>query len=299
MEGTGKLRIWEKPDESGSAGGSSAATTSPLGLANAGPHHPADFAEQLFASEALQPPALSLYTEDGPEPFSLQWFLQIERQRHSRQGRWIPKLMEFAKHNGERLLGLGHGLGTDWLQYARHGAQVVVCSPAPSQLTLVRRNFELRGLEGRFLHATPSCLPLQSASIDVACISGLLETVADPNAVVHEVYRVLKPGGKILAATPARYDADFFYRTCNVWHRWFRGVTPAAGCLRFSARRLRRLFAAFVERRVHKRHLRRSEAPHLLRWLPLPLLERLFGHVLVIKAFKPLSAAMSPQVAAA
>jgi hypothetical protein len=66
----------------------------------------------------------------------------------------------------------------------------------------------------------------------------------------------------------------------------------------YSARGLRRLFGRFVEHRIHKRQLRRSEVPHLWRWLPLPLLERLMGHVLVLKAFKPLSAAIPFQAAA-
>ena len=59
-----------------------------------------------------------------------------------------------------------------------------------------------------------------------------------------------------------------------------------------------RLFGRFAEQRVYKRQLRRSEAPHLWRWLPLPLLERLIGHVLVLKAFKPLSAAIAVPLAA-
>ena len=58
------------------------------------------------------------------EPYTLQWFLDIESHRHGRRGRWIPRLLEFAKHSGDTLLGLGNGLGTDWLQYARHGAAV-------------------------------------------------------------------------------------------------------------------------------------------------------------------------------
>jgi hypothetical protein len=53
-----------------------------------------------------------------------------------------------------------------------------------------------------------------------------------------------------------------------------------------------------VEHRVYKRHLRRSDVPHLWRWLPLPLLARLIGRVLVMKAFKPLSAAMTIHMAA-
>src|SRR5205085_6316223 len=137
------------------------------------PHHPREFAQKLYHFESLQPQATSAPPPVQSEPYSLQWFLDIENQRHSRHARWIPKLLEFAKHSGETLLGLGHGLGTDWAQYARNGAQVIVCSPTGSQLELVRRNFELRGLEGRFVNAHPDQLPLESASIDVACISSL------------------------------------------------------------------------------------------------------------------------------
>ncbi|MBY0528485.1 MAG: class I SAM-dependent methyltransferase [Gemmataceae bacterium] len=258
----------------------------------AGPHNPSDFAERLYACEALKPAAPR--NEDVAEPYSLQWFLDIETQRHSRQGRWIPRLLEFAKHPGETLLGLGHGLGTDWLQYARHGAAVVVCSPSAEQLGLIRRNFELRGLAGRFVQTGFAPLPLENACIDVACVSSLLHEVAQPQEVVDEVYRVLKPGGKVLAVTGARYDVDFWHHLCFPLNRWLLGrrtprdKQPAP----FSGRQLRRLFGRFGEHRVYKRHLRRSEVPHLWRWMPMPMLERMLGRVLVLKAFKPLSTAM-------
>jgi ubiquinone/menaquinone biosynthesis C-methylase UbiE len=256
------------------------------------------FADRLYDAEALNTMHGARQPQGAAEPYSLQWFLEIEHQRHGRQGRWIPRLLEFTKHGGETLLGLGHGLGTDWIQYARHGAQVVVCGAASEQLALVRRNFELRGLSGRFLAAQPTSLPLDTSSIDVVSVSGLLDEVAEPAAVVNEVYRVLKPGGKVLAVTPARYDVDYWSGLLLPWLRWFqRPRTPAPG-ERFSARRLHRLFRRFVEQRVYKRHLRRSEVPHLWRWLPLPLLERMMGRVLVLKAFKPLSAAITVPMAA-
>jgi len=259
-----------------------------------GPHHPAEFAERLYACEALKPPLRNgVRAEENAEPYSLQWFLDIENQRHSRQGRWIPRLLEFAKHPGETLLGLGHGLGTDWLQYARNGASVVVCSPSAEQLGLIRRNFELRGLEGRFVDTNFETLPLEKASIDVACVSSLLHEVANPALVIEEIYRVLKPGGKVLAVTAARYDVDFWFHLWFPWQRWLLGRRrpSEAPTVRFTRSSLRQLFGRFVEHRVYKRHLRRSEVPHIWRWLPLPLLERLMGRVLVLKAFKPLSAA--------
>jgi ubiquinone/menaquinone biosynthesis C-methylase UbiE len=257
-----------------------------------GPHNPREFAQRLYAFEALYPPVSCRKLEEEPEPYSLQWFLNIENQRHSKHGRWIPRLLEFAKHSGEKLLGLGHGLGTDWVQYARNGAQVIVCSPAESQLELVRRNFEVRGLQGRFVSANPAQLPLESASIDVACISSLCHGIDDPHKVVEEVHRVLKPGGKVLAVTPARYDVDFWFYRFFPWYRWIgrhRREGNVKKSQRFARRELKQLFSRFVEHRIHKRQLRRSEVPHVLRWLPLPVLARLMGRVLVLKAFKPLT----------
>jgi SAM-dependent methyltransferase len=297
-----KLRLWDRPmtallhEWSHNPG----APLEPSGLAVQGPHNAAEFAARLYKSEALEPPASAIRRLEAAEPYSLQWFLNIETLRHSRQGRWIPRLLEFAKHSGETLLCLGHGLGTDWLQYARHGARVVVCSSSRSQLALVRRNFELRRLPGRFLHASPAGLPLESASIDVVCAAGVLETAPEPRAVIDEIYRVLKPGGKVLTVAPARFDVDFWQRAVFFWQLWLprrRGAPDDT--LRFSGRGLRRLFGRFVEHRRHKRHLRRSEVPHLWRWLPLPVLERLMGRVLVQKAFKPLSAALPAPAATA
>jgi SAM-dependent methyltransferase len=257
---------------------------------------PLTLADRLAAREALR--ALPQHREIGP-PFSLQWFLDVEALRHGRHGRWIPHLLEFAKHAGERLLGLGPGLGSDWVQYARHGADVVACCQGADQLDLVRRNFELRGLSAAVLHASPTALPLDSGSIDVACLSGLPDGGRPPGPLVAEIYRVLKPGGKVVAVMPAWRDVDWV-------RRWRRGGSPDAETgwplpadePRFTARQLRGLFAAFVEPRFWKRHLRRSEVPPLWRWLPLCLLERAVGRLLVFKGFKPLSAALPLQRAA-
>jgi ubiquinone/menaquinone biosynthesis C-methylase UbiE len=261
-----------------------------------GPPNPAELAERLYLHEAM---AASPRLAEAPEPFTLQWFLEIENQRHGRNGRWIPRILEFAKHTGETLLGVGDGLGTDWLQYARHGASVIVSSPSVEQLQLIRRNFEQRGLEGRFHHAPATALPVEANSIDVVCVSSLLQDHTDARAIVDEVYRVLKPGGKVLALVPAKYDVDCWFHLCFPWQRWLRRTPPPpATSTRYSARGLRRLFGRFTEHRVYKRHLRRAEIPHVWRWVPPALLARLMGRLLVIKAFKPLSAAMTVHIAA-
>jgi SAM-dependent methyltransferase len=289
---SGKLHLWEGWLPRHTA----APAAAPRAAAPSGSDQERAFAARLYAAETMQSGRRSR-RETEAEPFTLQWYLEVESGRYGRHGRWVPRLLEFAKHAGEALLGLGNGLGTDWVQYARCGAVVTACSPSEDHLTVIRRNFELRGLPAAYLHANPAALPLPTASIDVACVSNLLDDTADPAAVVEEVYRVLKPGGKVLAVTAARYDVAYWSRCLAPWRKWFRRA-PEPSLAGFSRHGLRRLFQRFVEPRVHKRHLRRAETPHLWRWLPLPVLERLVGRRVILKAFKPLSAALAVPLAA-
>jgi ubiquinone/menaquinone biosynthesis C-methylase UbiE len=257
---------------------------------------PVDLAERLFATETL---SHRLGSPDGAEPFSLQWFLEIESFRYGRHGRWLPRLLEFSKHSGDRVLGMGAGLGTDWVQYARHGAEVIACSPTSEQKSLVQRNFELRGQRGQFLVASATPLPLDSSSIDVVCLGSLLQPEAQGGALVEDIYRILKPGGKVLTLARTYYDVEFWCYRWLPWRGWLRSKASTTGSARgYKASQLRRLFGRFVEHHFFKRHLRRSDVPHLWRWLPLPLLERWMGKLLVLKAFKPLSAAISAPLAA-
>jgi SAM-dependent methyltransferase len=259
--------------------------------------HPLEVAEQLFAAESLSP---HRRRGEQVEPFSLQWFLDIEAARYGRHNRWIPRLLEFSKHKGDRLLCLGDGLGTDWVQFARHGAEVMACSPTAEHRVLVQRHFDLRGLRGQFLNGHPTAVPVDSSSIDVVCLNSLFHSDVDPVRVVEEVYRVLKPGGKVLAILRAKYDVEYLcYRWLPFQQLWRRHVPRATRLgAPFSGRGARRLFGRFVEHNICKRHLRRADVPHLWRWLPLPVLERVMGQLLIIKAFKPLSAAISTPVAA-
>ena len=245
------------------------------------PHRPAILrsrADEHYASEALRSRWIS--NQDlGTEPYTLQWFQSIETQRYGRQGKWIPRLLEFAKHSGETLLGLGMGLGTDWLQYALHGASVVVCSPSAEHLELTRRNFEVRGLPGRFLHSPGTRLPFDGSSIDVICMSSPFQDGSDPQQVVGEIYRVLKPGGKVLAIVPARYDVDFWFALCFPLTRIFGRRQPVTtdAAHKYSRKDLRHLFADFIEHRIHKRHLTRSDIPHIWRWALAPSLSGLWA----------------------
>jgi SAM-dependent methyltransferase len=249
-------------------------------------------ARRLAAQELLRPIAVRPGHREL-EPFSRGWFEELEFKRYAPHGAWLRKVLEFTRHPGESLLMVGAGVGTDALQYQRHGTDVTVCVTPADRPELVRRNFALRGLAVRLVHAgAEPALPFERGAFDLAYLNLLYAPPADAAAMADELYRVLKPGGKAFVLAPARFDAGFWQDILVPFRRWYRPRVELTDAPRYTARNLRRAFARFSEHRVGKRHLRRSELPHLWRWAPVSALARVMGRVLVLRAFKPVAAAL-------
>jgi len=67
-------------------------------------------------------------------------------------------------------------------------------------------------------------IPVPDNSYDIAIMGELLEHVPDPMLVLKEAYRIIKPGGKILATVPFLYPIhadpyDFGRYTEGYWNR--------------------------------------------------------------------------------
>lgn len=225
----------------------------------------------------------------GPEPFSEAWFAEIESRRYARHGAWLPYALEFHRHPGESVLIVHPGLGTDAIQYRKQGLEVTVLLGRHDPGELVRSNFQRHQLLARFVDWEGTSFPFRENNFDLALFNGLYHGEPDRTAMVAELYRVLKPGGKVIGLFPAKYDAGYWQDLALPLQflYWHRPPDPTTSP-KTTGRALRRLFAPFEEHRVCKRHLRRSELPHLWRLWPLALLERFLGRVLVLKALKPL-----------
>lgn len=256
----------------------------------------APLAEQLARQEVFQPRGQLLL---DAEPFSQPWFHNLERRRYGRHGRWIPKLLEFHKHGGEAVLGVGGAVGCDWVQYAAYGAEVQVLPPSPAVGQVMRQHFESRALRGRFPTPTPTGLPVETKSIDVLVLNFVDTPAPCLTGLAEEAYRVLRPGGKMILLCRAWWDIDAWWSWLP-WHGRLgpRSIVEQPGQTQFTGRTLAAIFPTFTEQRMYRRHLRRAEVPQICRIAPLALLERLYGRVLIFKAFKPVSAALPVPVAA-
>jgi 2-polyprenyl-6-hydroxyphenyl methylase/3-demethylubiquinone-9 3-methyltransferase len=102
---------------------------------------------------------------------------------------------------GLRVLDVGCGGGLLSEQFAAMGCDVTGIDRSVPTLEAARRHAEATGLSIRYLEGSAESLPFDAGTFDVVCCCDVLEHVDDPDEVVREISRVLKPGGAFLFDT--------------------------------------------------------------------------------------------------
>jgi 2-polyprenyl-6-hydroxyphenyl methylase/3-demethylubiquinone-9 3-methyltransferase len=102
---------------------------------------------------------------------------------------------------GRTVLDLGCAGGFMAEALARRGAVVTGIDPAADAVASARAHASAEGLSIRYDEGTGEALPYPDAAFDAVVCVDVLEHVADLDAVLAEVRRVLKPGGWFLFDT--------------------------------------------------------------------------------------------------
>jgi ubiquinone/menaquinone biosynthesis C-methylase UbiE len=243
-------------------------------------------------------------TAKEAQPHTLEWFLEVERYRHGVYAPWMPEVMEFAAHAGQEILEVGGGMGTDLAQFARHGAIVTDVDLSQGHLQIAQENFRLRGLTGRFVHHDAESLPFDDGQFDLVYSNGVLHHTPNTAQAIAEILRVLKPGGRVIVMVYAENSLQYWRNL--VWHYGLKSGDLSSQSMAdimsrtvertgndarplvkvYTKPRLRALFGAFADIRIVQRQISPELVPRRLRRL-LPVVERLAGWNLILKARKP------------
>lgn len=137
---------------------------------------------------------------------------------------------------GETVLDLGSGGGIDVLLSAKRvgpTGKVYGLDMTDEMLALARENQAKTGIENAdFLQGAIEAIPLPDASVDVVISNCVINLSADKRRVFAEVFRVLKPGGRLAVSDiVVRGEVpEPLRKSMQAWTGCFAGVLEEDEC---------------------------------------------------------------------
>jgi SAM-dependent methyltransferase len=110
-----------------------------------------------------------------------------------------PYILDFAKFQsarGVKVLEIGVGMGADYLEWLRAGANATGVDLSAASIEKARRRCELAGCKPDLRVADAENLPFPDNSFDVVYSYGVMHHSPDTTQCVREARRVLKPRGE-------------------------------------------------------------------------------------------------------
>ncbi|MFA5133297.1 MAG: methyltransferase domain-containing protein [Patescibacteria group bacterium] len=114
-------------------------------------------------------------------------------------------------------LELGSGRGTMSLYLNKYnGIETTLLDISPEAAELAKKNFEGHNAQGRFEVGSCEAIPFPNESFDIVYSIGLLEHLDNYKKTIEESFRVLRPGGVMIALNiPGKWSVQ----NINNWYK--------------------------------------------------------------------------------
>lgn len=128
---------------------------------------------------------------------TLGFFNDLDEYRFDKL-RYLPKVLNFSRFEGKRLLEIGCGAGVDLVRFVQAGSQACGVDLSNTAVDLAKKNMKLRGLKADLRVMDGEALEFPDASFDVVYAHGVIQYTARAQKMIDEAFRVLKPGGEFI-----------------------------------------------------------------------------------------------------
>jgi SAM-dependent methyltransferase len=131
------------------------------------------------------------------EPGTLEFFQEVSARRY-RVEPHIPEFAGFHLWQGQRVLEIGPGIGSDAAEFARAGAEYYAIDYSEESVKLARTRFDVEGLEGEFRCGDASNADSYSnlPPMDLVYSYGVIHHFPAIDNIIKNVHAVLAPGGE-------------------------------------------------------------------------------------------------------
>ncbi|HEX6897123.1 MAG TPA: class I SAM-dependent methyltransferase [Bryobacteraceae bacterium] len=137
----------------------------------------------------------------SPKPVGTrEYFDEVEARKYFVEYH-IPHFAAFERWNGKRVLEIGCGIGTDTINFARHGARVTAVDLTEKSLEVARQRARVFGLEDRitFLQANAEQLSdyVPAEPYDLIYSFGVIHHTPHPDRVLDQIRKYVTPDSTV------------------------------------------------------------------------------------------------------
>ncbi len=123
--------------------------------------------------------------------------------------------------HGKRILEVGCGKGNELVQFCQSGAMCTGLDFSEMAIQLLKRRSEMENVPLALVQGDARSLPFKFESFDVVFSQGVLEHFTQPSILLHEQYRILRPGGSLVVEVPNKWTLYTIYKkvlmAMNCW----------------------------------------------------------------------------------
>ena len=129
-----------------------------------------------------------------------EYFEEVEKRKYFVESH-IPEFAEFDKWSGKKVLEIGCGIGTDAVNFAKHGAEYTGIELSEKSLEITKKRFDVFGLKGSFFNLDAQNMEALSnvgSDFDLIYSFGVIHHSPDPQKIIDNCLQILKPNGGTL-----------------------------------------------------------------------------------------------------
>lgn len=136
---------------------------------------------------------------------SKEYFDEVEARKYYVEPH-IPGFADFEKWRGKKVLEIGCGIGTDAVNFARHGADYTAVELSIESLKVAQKRFEIFGLNGRLIQGDAEAVAgqLKGEQFDLIYSFGVLHHTPQPEKAFANIRELLAPSGELRCMLYAR-----------------------------------------------------------------------------------------------
>lgn len=145
------------------------------------------------------------------QKYTREYFDEIEHWRYDDQP-FVHSFAQFTRYHGKRVLEVGFGAGTDFIQWLRAGAIASGIDLTEEALANLTHCIDMYGLPKpeKLQVADAEHLPFESDSFDLGYSYGVLHHTPNTEKALRELVRAVRPGGEVKVMLYNRFSLCAF-----------------------------------------------------------------------------------------